>query len=57
MVYDLNNDGFETFEDFLNYAEGAAVCPGAIFMHLCGVYEKMENIFRQNLILKKLQDP
>jgi phytoene/squalene synthetase len=37
MVYDLNHAGFATFVGFLRYCEGAAVAPGAIFMHLCGV--------------------
>ena len=37
MVYDLHHEGFSTFEVFLKYSEGAAVAPGSIFMHLCGV--------------------
>ncbi|TET54616.1 MAG: hypothetical protein E3J54_01725, partial [Actinobacteria bacterium] len=37
MIYDLDNEGFDTFEIFLKYSEGAAVAPGSIFMHLCGV--------------------
>jgi len=30
-------NGFETFSDFLLYSGGAAVSPGSVFMHLCGV--------------------
>ena len=37
MVYDLRHDGFASFLTFARYAEGAAVSPAAIFMHLCGV--------------------
>lgn len=37
MIYDLDHNGYETFSDFLLYSEGAAVSPGAIFMHLCGI--------------------
>ncbi len=37
MVYDLHHQGFSTFKTFLKYSEGAAVAPGSIFMHLCGV--------------------
>lgn len=37
MVYDLTHDGFGTFLTFARYAEGAAVSPAAIFVHLCGV--------------------
>lgn len=37
MVYDLDNDGFKTFSDFIRYSENAAIAPGSVFMHLCGV--------------------
>ncbi|UCE23260.1 MAG: squalene/phytoene synthase family protein [Candidatus Zixiibacteriota bacterium] len=37
MLYDLNNDGFSTLLSFRRYAEGAAVSPASVFMHLCGV--------------------
>ncbi|UCC44896.1 MAG: squalene/phytoene synthase family protein, partial [Candidatus Zixiibacteriota bacterium] len=37
MLYDLNNDGFATLTAFLRYAEGAAIAPASVFMHLCGV--------------------
>jgi len=37
MIYDLDHNGFKTFSDFLLYSEGAAVSPGSVFMHLCGV--------------------
>ena len=40
MVYDLNNNGFETFQDFLDYSEGAAVAPASIFVHLAGLERK-----------------
>jgi len=37
MAYDLSNNGFRTFQDFLEYSEGAAVAPGSIFMHMCAI--------------------
>jgi phytoene/squalene synthetase len=37
MVYDINNDGFPTFQSFLDYSEGATVSPSSIFVHLCGI--------------------
>jgi phytoene/squalene synthetase len=35
MVYDINNNGFATYNDFLKYAEGASVAPASLFVHLC----------------------
>jgi phytoene/squalene synthetase len=37
MVYDINNDGFPTFQSFLDYSTGATVAPSSIFVHLCGI--------------------
>jgi len=37
MIYDINNDGFPTIEDFLEYAKGASVAPASIFVHLNGL--------------------
>ncbi|MBI5267655.1 MAG: squalene/phytoene synthase family protein [candidate division Zixibacteria bacterium] len=37
MIYDLHHRGFANFRVFLRYAEGAAISPAAVFMHLCGV--------------------
>ncbi len=40
MIYDIHHDGFRTFPIFLKYAEGAAVAPASIFVHLCGVVKE-----------------
>jgi phytoene/squalene synthetase len=40
MIYDINNSGFRTFNDFLDYAGGASVAPAAIFVHLAGLREQ-----------------
>ncbi len=37
MVYDINNDGFRTLDDFLKYSQGASVAPASIFVHLNGL--------------------
>jgi phytoene/squalene synthetase len=37
MIYDINNDGFPTLEDFLEYSQGASVAPASIFVHLNGL--------------------
>lgn len=34
MIYDINNDGFPTLNDFLEYSRGASVAPASIFVHL-----------------------
>jgi phytoene synthase len=39
MTYDLEHDGFRSLRVFLRYAEGAAIAPASVFMHLCGVQE------------------
>lgn len=40
MLYDLDHNGFANFAAFLRYAEGAAISPASVFMHLCGVSER-----------------
>jgi len=37
MIYDINNDGFPSLEEFLDYAQGASVAPASIFVHLAGL--------------------
>lgn len=37
MVYDLGHDGYRSLLTFLRYAEGVAIAPASVFMHLCGV--------------------
>jgi phytoene/squalene synthetase len=39
MLYDINNDGFSTVNEFLDYAEGASVAPASVFVHLCCLTE------------------
>jgi len=44
MLYDINNDGFATLGDFVQYAGGASVAPASIFVHLAGV-RKNDGVF------------
>jgi phytoene/squalene synthetase len=37
MIYDINNDGFPSLQEFLDYAQGASVAPASIFVHLSGL--------------------
>ena len=39
MLYDINNNGFSTLEEFMDYAEGASVAPASVFVHLCCLTE------------------
>lgn len=43
MIYDLSHNGYRNFRGFLRYAEGAAISPASVFMHLCGVTGKPGN--------------
>ena len=40
MIYDINNDGFPTIHDYLEYSQGASVAPASIFVHLNGLIKK-----------------
>lgn len=40
MIYDINNNGFSTLDDFLSYSQGASVAPASIFVHLNGLTKK-----------------
>ena len=35
MIYDIDHNGFDTFQGFLDYAEGASNGPASVFVHLC----------------------
>lgn len=37
MIYDIDNVGFRTVEDFITYSQGASVAPASIFVHLSGL--------------------
>ena len=40
MLYDINNDGFATLNDFIDYSQGASVAPASIFVHLNSISKK-----------------
>ncbi|MBE0675247.1 MAG: squalene/phytoene synthase family protein [Bacteroidales bacterium] len=37
MIYDINHDGFDTLQTYLDYSRGASVAPASIFVHLSGL--------------------
>jgi len=39
MIYDINNAGFKSIKSFLDYAEGAAIAPASIMIHLSALKE------------------
>jgi phytoene/squalene synthetase len=45
MIYDVYHNGFSTFQDFLQYSEGAAVAPGSLFTFMCGVKKINEKYY------------
>jgi len=44
MIYDLDHNGFNSFNTFLRYCEGAAIAPASVFVHLCGI-KKIKNSY------------
>jgi phytoene/squalene synthetase len=57
MIYDLHHEGFSSFPTFLRYSEGAAIAPGSIFMHLCGVVKEKECYRPPHYDIKKTARP
>jgi phytoene/squalene synthetase len=57
MIYDLNNEGFQTYEHFIAYAEGASVAPASIFVHLCCLDNGLENYTIPNMDLLETARP
>ena len=39
MLYDIDHNGFDTLDQFMEYAEGASVAPASVFVHLCCLSE------------------
>jgi len=40
MLFDINHTGFSSFDEFIEYSEGASVAPASVFVHLCCLNEK-----------------
>lgn len=39
MFYDVEHEGYATFQTFIEYSQGASVAPASIFVHLAGLQE------------------
>jgi len=57
MLYDLDHNGFRNFGVFLRYAEGAAIAPASVFMHLCGVSEQDGSFVPPGFDIRKAARP
>lgn len=57
MIYDIKNNGFKSFKDFLDYTEGAAVAPTAIALHLAGVKKHNGSFMPPSYNIKKAARP
>jgi phytoene/squalene synthetase len=57
MLYDINNDGFATLNDFIDYSQGASVAPASIFVHLNGISEKDGKYFVPPFDVKEAATP
>lgn len=57
MIYDIHHNGFQTFTNFLTYAEGAAVAPGSIALHLCGVIKVAGQYLPPQFNIRKVARP
>jgi phytoene/squalene synthetase len=57
MVYDINHNGFRSFDDFLDYAEGASNGPASVFVHLCCLDELQGEYVPPNLVISDVARP
>ncbi len=57
MIYDIHHNGFQSISKFLSYAEGAAVAPASIFMHLCGIVKDNNRYYAPRFDIKEAARP
>jgi phytoene/squalene synthetase len=57
MMYDIDNDGFATFDAFLEYARGASVAPASIFVHLAGLRNRNGRYMEPTFNVKEVATP
>ncbi len=57
MVYDIHHDGFRTFEEFLDYSEGASNGPASVFVHLCCLDRLQGEYVPANLVISDVARP
>lgn len=57
MIYDINNDGFRSLEDFMEYSQGASVAPASIFVHLSGLKQAGDGYREPEFDVRKAATP
>jgi phytoene synthase len=57
MVFDIHHDGFRTFDEFLDYAEGASNGPASVFVHLCCLDKLQGEYVPANLVISDVARP
>jgi len=57
MVFDIYHDGFRTFDEFLDYMEGASNGPASVFVHLCCLDELQGEYVPPNLVISDIARP
>ena len=57
MLFDINHTGFSSFDEFIEYSEGASVAPASVFVHLCCLSEKDGEYFAPDFDVIKVARP
>ena len=57
MIYDIDNTGFRTLDNFLTYSQAASVAPASIFVHLNGLTCNQEEYMAPAFDVKEAATP
>jgi 15-cis-phytoene synthase len=57
MVFDIHHDGFQTLDEFLDYAEGASNGPASVFVHLCCLENLQGEYIPPDLVISDVARP
>ena len=57
MLFDIDHNGFNTLEEFIEYAEGASVAPASVFVHLACLSEQDGKFYPPDLDVIKVARP
>jgi phytoene/squalene synthetase len=57
MMHDIHHDGFMTFAEFLDYADGASNGPASVFVHLCCLENRQGEYVPPALVISDIARP